>query len=153
MGTTKKGRGQRRSRRNRGNTSRTSRIPIHAWGRDHWSTLAYVASRCAGRGGVLDKRHMRCDPVRHPHYAHLNNTPPPTRLIEGTVTAHDDWDCVDDAIAAGLVESFGTGLYPVFGMTHAGREITQWQFEQERARLPWSKVPRSVWEPALRKGT
>lgn len=154
MSTTKKGRGQRRNRRN--NPSIPRPVPIHLWGRDHWSTLAYIATRCAGKGGQPDKRNMRCHPKRHPHHAHIGtrlDSAPPTRLIGKTnLFDHDDWDCVDDMIAAGLVEAFGTGMFPAFGMTPAGHAITQWQFEQERKRLPWSTVPRSIWSRHISGG-
>lgn len=40
-----------------------------AWGRDHWSTLAFIETLCVDHhGGLSDKhrRNMRCNPERHP---------------------------------------------------------------------------------------
>ena len=45
----------------------------------------------------------------------------PTRLKEGEVKDHDDWDCVDDAIEEGLVEDVGTGLNRAYKFTKLGK--------------------------------
>lgn len=82
--------------------------------------LGYVEAICVdgrkveglGSVGEIDRRRVRCNPERHP----LLLPPDPfgsgphwkdaycTRLNEGTVADHDDWDCLDDLEAAGLVE-------------------------------------------------
>ena len=90
------------------------------WGKDHWSLFGYVEAICVdgrkveglGRVGEIDRRRVRCNPARHP----LLDAPNPfdsgsrwkdeycTRLNEGTIADHDDWDCLDDLESAGLVE-------------------------------------------------
>lgn len=90
------------------------------FGKDHWSLLAYVETCCVnGNGGIgtLDGRRMRCHTERHPllcegnlnwkpsygtrlsRYWPNGTTPDPTRLLEH----HDDYDCLDDLVHAGLV--------------------------------------------------
>ncbi len=45
----------------------------------------------------------------------------PTRLKDGSELAnHDDWDCISDMEAAGLVEWRGTGLQPIITLTNYG---------------------------------
>jgi len=108
-------------------------VPVDRWGKDHWSTLAYIETCCVDKDGVggdgvakVDHRRMRCNPDRHPpvgkilgedawdetygtrlkgYFADKDN--PDLRL-----QAHDDWDCVDDMEAAGMAEviSFVNGF-------------------------------------------
>ena len=101
-------------------------IAIEAFGQDHWSTFAYLETRCVDHRGRPDKRNMRCDPIRHPGHGHdipvvAMNTKCPTRLSVGELHNHDDWDCVDDMVAAGLVEIDGTGLFPTWKLTDFGK--------------------------------
>lgn len=111
-------------------TSATT-IPIEQFGRDHWSTFAYIESRCVDYCGAPDREHMRCDPARHPGHANSANrlgggllVKYPTRLAGGVERAdHDDYDCADDLAAAGLIEIGGTGLYPIYQLTARGREV------------------------------
>ena len=86
-------------------------VPVADWGRDHWSTLAYLETRVVDEGGRVDPYRMRCDGSRHPEKVRF--TPGgahgsggyPTRLRGGVELAgHDDWDCLEDAIAAGLLK-------------------------------------------------
>ena len=73
------------------------------WGRDHWSLLGYIVT-CFD--GVIDRRRLRCNENRHLLRAHPSPTWKDewsTRLKEGIVTGHDDWDCLDDLEAAGMV--------------------------------------------------
>lgn len=109
-------------------------IPIGRWGKDHWSTFAYIAHWCAEYGArgfaPAEKRHrgqMRADAARHPALAHhmavLIGPCPPTRLRDGEISGHDDYDCASDAEAAGLIRWAGTGVNPVFFMTDAGLEV------------------------------
>lgn len=99
-------------------------IPIEFWGVDHWSTLAYMDAVMVDCGGFevgLDAR-MRsnrrnyqvmaqqnpaprrpgnANPGRHAvvmrveHGTRLNN--------QQTVENHDDWSCIQDMAAAGLL--------------------------------------------------
>lgn len=97
------------------------------FGRDHWSTFAYIETLVVDKSGKPDIRRMRCDPKRHPLMAHQGSmfgAPSPTRLKDGVLLPdHDDWDCVDELEAAGLIEVGGTGMYPVFALTELGRGL------------------------------
>lgn len=70
-------------------------VPVERWGSDHWSTFAYVETRIVDHDGFLDGRHMRGHTAGWERY--------PTRLKDGELSGHNDFDCVDDAIAAGLL--------------------------------------------------
>lgn len=86
-------------------------VPIELWGKDHWSTLAYLETRCVDHGGIIHLPQMRCDNARHPMLAHVRNLGPskcPTRLADGVdLENHDDWDCVFDMIEVGLLKMTG----------------------------------------------
>lgn len=100
-------------------------VPPKFFGKDHWSTFAYLETRCVDYEGRPDNRHMRCDPRRHPGLSHIKwNGDYPTRLF-GMVELpkHDDWDCVDDLVAAGLMELDGTGIHPVVKLTNLGHTV------------------------------
>ena len=74
--------------------------PTAPWGKDHWSTLASVEPRIVDYRGRLDARPPRgqmeqgtSDPDRYP-----------TRLKGGAErTGHNDFDCIADMIAHGLL--------------------------------------------------
>ena len=89
----------------------TATKPIAEWGRDHWSTLMYIETRVVDHRGILERQHMRCCTKRHPQFTH--------QACRGPI-AHDDWDCVDDMVEAGLLEWHGTGIHPVFALTEKG---------------------------------
>lgn len=117
-------------------TNTTQIVPVEKFGRDHWSTLLYVETRCVDAGGVIDeKMRMRCDPDRHPEHATLNaivlnDRKYPTRLADGTnLDDHDDWDCLDDMAAAGWLIVGGTTQRPVITLTDEG-----WRKAAERRR-------------------
>ncbi len=89
------------------------------WGKDHWSTLSYVETRAVDYGGRLHNPHLRCIPDIHPAFAHgagINAETPsmgsyadsrdcPTRLKGNRrLWMHDDWSCIEDLVAHGLVE-------------------------------------------------
>lgn len=105
------------------------------WGKDHWSTFAYIETRTVDYKGVPDKRHMRCDPALHPAHAHEGSrmgAPSPTRLNDGELPDHDDWSCLDDAEAAGMLTSSGTGMFPVYALTEEGRRVADALREHKR---------------------
>lgn len=94
-------------------------IPISEWGKDHFSTLAYLETRCVDNRGWIDNDNMRTNPRRHRklvgdrriRMAEIGGTgiegteKHPTRLANGVVLPkHDDFDCLNDAVEAGLVE-------------------------------------------------
>lgn len=99
-------------------------VPMLMWGKDHWSTFAYVECRIVDHAGMLEHDHMRTDADRHPLLmsakrraltANLTDKEYPTRLKATAVPDadghfgivvlpdHDDYDCLEDAIAAGLL--------------------------------------------------
>lgn len=107
----------------------TTPIPAAKFGKDHWSTLAYIETRCVdGKLGVgfLDHRRMRTNEVTHPLLS-MNSPLCKWQKSWGTrlrgffefeqrndlaaaekagflLSEHDDWDCLDDLAAAGYVE-------------------------------------------------
>lgn len=120
------------------------------WGKDHWSTYAYLGAIIVNHGGRPDLSRMRCDPDLHPglHYSRLlggSTRKYPTRLKrneDGTPSLHedhDDWSCVEDFESAGLVVWGGSGINPVFRFTDHGWKV--WHlFEKHIADNPrkWS---------------
>ena len=114
-------------------------IPISKFGKDHWSTFAYIETRIVDYRGEPDKNHMRCDKDRHPAHVHMGTTDDkkyPTRLKGGTeLYDHDDWDCLDDLVEASLLAEppeWGTGLYPVYELTQTGVQVAA-QLRDHRA--------------------
>ena len=86
--------------------------PVAKWGRDHWTTLLYVETRCVDHKGKLDNQHMRTNARVHRKLlgdaqarAGMVSTDYPTRLRNGdTLDRHDDWSCLEEMVAHGLVE-------------------------------------------------
>lgn len=108
-------------------------VPISLWGKDHWSTLAYIETRCVDHKGIPDADHMRTDYDLHPmrvgdRKAAFGMTDfkkkYPTRLNDGTERRdHDDWLCLEDAEHEGFVEILGTGVFPVYKLTDKGHSV------------------------------
>ncbi len=107
-----------------------TQIPVEMWGKDHWSTFAYIETRVVDYGGVANPQHMRntCHGAGIPT-ARCGDKEHPTRL-EGQGGAssidlygHDDWSCCKDAEAEGLLIWDGTGVNPVFKLTGLGRQV------------------------------
>lgn len=107
-------------------------IPIDLFGKDHWSTFAYIETRCVDHKGEPDKNHMRTDPDLHPGLGGETQSrlmvygkkKYPTRLNDGTeIHDHDDWNCIKDLETAGLLKWDGTGLFPVFVLTDKGKTV------------------------------
>lgn len=94
--------------------STQNRVPMQEWGADHWSTLGYLEVRIVDHRGKIAHDHMRC----HSHHPKMlvakrrgnlfgqgAGDRYPTRLKGGVEREHhDDYDCIDDMIAEGLVE-------------------------------------------------
>lgn len=101
------------------------KVGMEAFGKDHWSTFAYIETVCVDNNGVPDRRRMRCVDARHPLRAHGHDASAyPTRLKEGkTIPQHDDWDCVDDLIRVGLLQDVGTPISPQFSLTDRGYAV------------------------------
>lgn len=104
---------------------------LRKWGRDHWSTYAYIETRIVNHGGRPDRDHMRCDLGLH-----YEQRPPrrrekvkvqPTRMADGsTIEDHDDWSCLEDAIRLGLLiekEPSGMDCPASYAFTEAGIDV------------------------------
>jgi len=134
-------------------------ISMEQWGRDHWTTFHYVAIRCASHGGEIQRDKMRCDVGRHPHLAggfavlmsQVDTARYPTRLKGAEeVEDHDDWDCMDDMMAAGLFISTGTGMHPHYELTDLGWDVFRQISEYRGTR--GAKVL-DDWSPTLNRAT
>lgn len=85
------------------------RLSINQWGKDHWSTFAYIESRCVDHKGVLKNANMRTNVGRHPLFVARGFGTPgdgskyPTRGKHSELSDHDDWDCLNDMVEAGLI--------------------------------------------------
>lgn len=110
-------------------------IPMEDWGKDHWSTLAYIETREVDYKGLLDNKHMRCNPRLHRTFAdkqmlasEILTKEYPTHLKnKEEVHKHDDWSCIEDMMAEGLVELYWTTKYPTesFGSDVAKIKLTE----------------------------
>lgn len=118
-------------------------IPIHKWGKDHWSLLGYLGIRWSEYNGTINKEHMRCNPNKHfgesigGNIYGQNNWKPeygtrllgffeeesPERKRRLQLNDHDDYDCLDDLEKAGFVKNIGTGLNPMVKLTNIGIKI------------------------------
>lgn len=108
--------------------TRAPQISIDRWGKDHWSTLAYIECRIVDHGGTIKNEQLRTDWSINRHRAHRGGDGAryPTRLRGGdTASPHDDWSCIEDMEREGLIEWHGTGLHPIFKLTPKGLEIAQ----------------------------
>lgn len=113
------------------------RIPITFWGRDHYSTLLYIETLITdgrgdgyGRPHVARMRHESGRPRRghgydEPGLGSVGSKRYPSRLGDDTaLLGHDDWDCVDDMVAEGVVvreNEDGNGRLPIVKLTAYGR--------------------------------
>jgi len=103
---------------------KSSRLPLTAFGEEHWTLLAYIDICCSGQAGRLEHRHLRTsssgkeeaamvittrrEPTSKRKTRHNDPAPP--------LNGHDDWDCLADLEAVGFVElvSYATGLVHIF---------------------------------------
>ena len=112
-------------------------VPVTEFGKDHWSTLAYIETRIVDHGGLLMADQMRCHSGRHPMLAAArrrsllddsDGSQYPTQLKNGKLEDHDDYDCADDLIAAGLLEAHMSRPHPdgrAVYITHNGAVVTR----------------------------
>lgn len=108
-------------------------ISPERWGRDHYSTLAYLGHVYHTHDGQIDRDKMRCKPSRRhmagPTMAMLIAVHPaderyPTTLQGGqTLDDHDDYDCAYDLVAGGMLIDVGTGMHPQFELTPKGLRV------------------------------
>lgn len=114
-------------------------VPVEQWGKDHWSCLAFIEYLCVDYHGRLDdkrRRSLRCNPRTHPGYSlnfsyvlwkpeygsRLKGYWRPDKSVDESrrILDHDDWDCIEDFEAAGVLTTEGSGLNPVFKLTRLG---------------------------------
>ena len=109
-------------------------IPMARWGHDHWQTLAYLETCAVDHAGKINNNRMRCNPRLHRELMSImpgaNDGDPdryPTRARDGElIHNHDDWSCLEDMVAAGLVEAgFKGNPYTPFGGTVAAVQFTE----------------------------
>lgn len=108
---------------------------IDEFGKDHWSTFAYIETCCVDHKGIIEFSRMRTNEKTHPFYKDARSCSFPWAESNGTRLKsyfqdnslidpeHDDWDCIDDLIDAGLLEWNGTGANPVFKLTKLGIKV------------------------------
>lgn len=124
--------------------------PIGLWGKDHWSTYGYIGYIIVHARGIPQKERMRTDPDLHPGLLgatqardNFGSKKYPTRLKGGIeVEDHDDWSCVEDAVALGLIEWNGTGMHPMFAFTPAG-----WKLHEKLEKYVASQKPMMQFDP------
>jgi hypothetical protein len=96
-------------------------VPMEQWGKDHWSTFAYVECRTVDHSGRLASQHLRQDGDRYP-----------SRLKSFNLKGHDDLDCLNDAVAAStrrmsvMLEAWGFNREVsnwVMALTPEGRRV------------------------------
>lgn len=103
-------------------TDRTP-TPMSLFGKDHWATFAQAEAAAFSNHGLLAHDQLRCNTRRHPVFmaaktfrlTDMDASRFPTRLKDsaepgpdgryGTtnLTDHDDYDCLGDLVAAGLL--------------------------------------------------
>ncbi len=102
-------------------------IPIKNFGKDHWSTFAYVETLATDHNGIIipNVLKMRTNRKIHPNVSNpIDGSKYPTKLKDGTVLSdHDDWSCLEDAVENGLLIDIGTGLMRQFKLTDKGRKV------------------------------
>ena len=107
-------------------------ISIDRWGKDHWSTLAYLETCAVDNRGLIDNRRMRTHPRLHRELVGItfgeiqDGSQYPTRLREGELEKHDDWSCLEDMVANKLCRAFFREKYDrPFGGNESRVEFTE----------------------------
>jgi hypothetical protein len=119
-------------------------IPMALWGKDHWSTLAYIETVMVDCGGFQIGRDARMKSNRrnyrvmseqcpkpkrvgsHPGLAIVMRPEHATRLNDGSIIdTHDDWCCIQDMAEAGLLSVPQDHIEPgvVIHFSELGREV------------------------------
>ena len=103
-------------------------MEIREFGKDHWSTFAYVETCWVDDKGRLDIRRLRINESKRPIRSNGLGWNPTyaTRVKDGSTPdpAHDDWDCLEDLEKAGLLELIGTMINPAFRLTKRGLKVS-----------------------------
>lgn len=113
-----------------------AKYPMSQWGKDHWSTFAYIETLCVDSIdgiGTPDHRRVQTNSNRHPALdGNAYNILPcrgedySIRLTGGKEIPgpdYDEWDCIDDMISEGLLLHVGTGINPAYRLTKKGTDI------------------------------
>lgn len=74
-------------------------VPMSKWGKDHWSTLAYIECRVVDNHGYLDDQQMQPRGTKYPYRLRGYDPEKPETYIDG----YGDWGALEDFVAAGLV--------------------------------------------------
>ena len=101
-------------------------IEPHRWGKDHWSTFAYIETRCVDYRGRPNAQHIQTNHDRHPLMGNLyDGADYGIRLADCVLPGdeYDEWDCLDDLETYGLIDNVGTGLHRQYEMTATGKLI------------------------------
>lgn len=114
------------------NTVYTDRyVPMELWGKDHWSTLAYLETVQVDHKMLMmhsdarmrqNRRHFRILGARRPALPMQREHG--SRLNDGSyVPGHDDWNCVQDMAHAGLLSINSDDLGPGVVFTLVARGL------------------------------
>ena len=119
-------------------------IPVHRWGKDHWSMLGYIGTVVSDYDGIMNGSRIRVNPnkhvgiARHDHFR-LGDSFPLWQDSWGTrlhgyfenkqdktlqLSDHDDIDCCFDMEAEGLI-TMGTTVSMFVQLTEKGREFEE----------------------------
>ena len=97
---------------------------LNDFGKDHWSTFAYAECCCVDLKGRLDLRRLRMNSNKRPVGNGGTWQPSYGSFVKGERDPeHDDWDCLEDLEAEGLIEMVGTMVNPAVTLTERGYEI------------------------------
>lgn len=96
------------------------------WSRDHWSTFAYIETLAVDNNGVAIPNVTRMRTHKHNAGKFANTIPGdkyPTRLKEGVIENHDDWDCASDLIEHGFLTDVSDKRRVAYSLTPKGRSV------------------------------
>lgn len=110
-------------------------VPVNEWFDDHFSTLLYIETLNVDRDCKPVYERMRAKPgaPKRGVVAGASTIPLgrseeekeyPTILVDGVLLyGHDDWDCIDDMLAEGLVTVEGPSMEPAVRLTSKGWKV------------------------------
>ena len=102
-------------------------IELTRWGKDHWCTFAYVETCCVDSHGRPNAHRVQTNHARHPFMGNpFDGEKYSIRLANGEELPgedYDEWDCLDDMEAYGLLENLGTEINRQYRLTHVGKLI------------------------------
>lgn len=99
-------------------------MKIEQFGKDHWSTFAYAETCAVDHGGRLELRRLRMNSNKRPVGNGGMWLPSCGSYVKGKRDPeHDDWDCLEDLEAEGLLEMIGTIINPAVKLTKKGYAV------------------------------